>query len=128
MEENNRYLTECLTGGWEEISQEANLNANARLFRRDDTVRKLYTAAAENNIRVLKDLMERTDLGNVPELVLPQRILTEKGEVCGYEMPLVRGRTWTAMSEDSTVAAEEKLLALEKAADAPKRTRTTKLL
>lgn len=121
MKEDNRYLAECLRDGWEEISQEANLNANARLFRKGNTVRKLYTADAENNIRVLKALTDRTDLGSVPELVLPTRILMEGGETVGFEMPLAVGRTWYELAEDPEVPDAEKLLVLEKAADALRR-------
>ena len=121
MEGNNRYLAECLTDGWEEISQEKNLNANARLFRKKDTVRKLYTANAESNISILKGLAERKDLEAVPELILPRRILLEGGTVFGYEMPLAQGRTWSAMAEDPAVPAAAKLLALERVADALRR-------
>ena len=71
----NPYLKECLRGGWTELSQEGNWNANARLFRKEKAVRKLYIADASENIRVLKSLMARTDLDAVPELVLPTKLL-----------------------------------------------------
>ena len=85
------YTEECLRGGWEELSQEDNPNANSRLFRKGDIVRKLYTADAADNIAVLKTLCRRTDLDTVPELVLPTKILTCDGETIGFEMPQIEG-------------------------------------
>ena len=121
METCGGYLKECLNGGWIELSQEGNLNANARLFRKAGTVRKIYTDNAESNIKVILALSLRKDLESVPELILPSRILRENGIITGYEMPLADGRTWTEVRGDSGISFGEKLRLLENAADALRR-------
>lgn len=88
---NYGYIEECLTDGWEEISQAGNWNANSRLFRKGDAVRKLYTCDASDNIAMLTELYLRSDLAAVPELVLPSRILTSGDDVVGFEMPRIEG-------------------------------------
>ena len=121
METCGGYLKECLNGGWIELSQEGNLNANARLFRKAGTVRKIYTDNAESNIKVILALSLRKDLESVPELILPSRILRENGIITGYEMPWADGRTWTEVRGDSGISFGEKLRLLENAADALRR-------
>ena len=118
--EQNRFIEECISEGWLEISQERNLNANSRLFRRGGTVRKIYTRDARINIEVLLSLTDgRRPLP--PEIVMPQRLLMDGSEVAGYDMPYIEGRQLLEMSLDTHVSISAFSRTIAMAADAVSR-------
>lgn len=107
----DHYIEECLRDGWEEISQDGNWNANSRLFLKGDTVRKLYTGDASDNIAVITELYRRSDLAGVPELVLPSQILTSGDEVAGFEMPRAEGVSLDTALKDMSFSEKMEVFA-----------------
>ena len=102
----NKILTSAY-----EISQEDNLNANARLWVcPNGTVLKCYVkfdSPTENNIHNLLTLSKMRRLHQIPQLAMPLEILRENGAVVGYTMPFCPGIPLEQAMIDSSFSSEE---------------------
>lgn len=78
-----------------EISQQDNWNANARLWiQSDNTVFKQYikwNRTTRKNINTLLEVSQNKTLYAFPEIVMPINIYRTKKGICGYTMPYCEG-------------------------------------
>ena len=102
----NKILTSAY-----EISQEDNLNANARLWVcPNGTVLKRYMkfdSLTEKNIHNLLALSEIRRMHEIPQLAMPLEILRENNAVVGYTMPFCPGIPLEQAITDPGFSSEE---------------------
>lgn len=81
--------------GTNEISQEGNFNANAKLFIvNENTVAKIYTKpalTAVKNIRNLLKLRKHKDIKGINGIVFPNDLISLDEHIVGYSMDYIHG-------------------------------------
>lgn len=109
--------------GRNEIPQQDNLNANARLFIlgdgcrvakiydgfRNDDKGIAYISGAEKNMENLIEISERLSAERYPQLALPTALISFAGQNVGYEMPYIVGRDLGVALADPRNSHEEKI-------------------
>jgi hypothetical protein len=96
-----------------EISQENNLNATARLYIQENgLVYKEYfnfNELTRKNIENLLVIARSAQMEAIEELAFPQEIIEKNGQVIGYTMPYYPGRMLLDYVNDETVSFEAKI-------------------
>ena len=99
-----------------EISQQDNWNANARLWiQEDNTVFKQYIKYNRitcKNIKNLLKLSKNITLYSINEIVMPIQIYRNGKRICGYTMPYCKGKPLEDVLMSSEIDAKKQLICL----------------
>lgn len=89
------------------IIQEGNFNSYSNLFIYDNEVYKIYfdkLDLAMQNIKIIKALNNhKSELKNIQEIVLPNKLLTHNENIVGFTMPYINGIQLEQLLNDKNV-------------------------